>query len=41
MISYLLVVEQHQTNNVNHALLKYQQENLYNDQNVTHNYTIP
>src|SRR5215813_14352765 len=31
MISYLLVVEQHRTQIVIHALLKCQQENLYHD----------
>src|SRR4051812_49572621 len=31
MISYLLVVEQHRTQIVIHALLKCQQENLYQD----------
>src|SRR5215475_16208395 len=36
MISYLLVVEQHPTQIVIHALLKCQQENLYHEQNVTH-----
>src|SRR5688572_31306417 len=36
MISYLLVVEQHRTQIVIHALLKCQQENLYHEQNVTH-----
>src|SRR5438874_8129529 len=35
MISYLLVVEQHRTQIVIHALLKCQQENLYHEQNVT------
>src|SRR2546428_2679072 len=34
MISYLLVVEQHRTQIVIHALLKCQQENLYHEQNV-------
>src|SRR5207237_1145275 len=38
MISYLLVVEQHRTQIVIHALLKCQQENLYHEQNVTHIY---
>src|SRR5438034_461557 len=33
---YLLVVEQHRTQIVIHALLKCQQENLYHEQNVTH-----
>src|SRR5204863_2518501 len=33
MISYLLVVEQHRTQIVIHALLKCQQENLYHEQN--------
>src|SRR5438445_4753378 len=32
MISYLLVVEQHRTQIVIHALLKCQQENLYHEQ---------
>src|SRR5205823_6900815 len=32
----LLVVEQHRTQIVIHALLKCQQENLYHEQNVTH-----
>src|SRR5206468_2332441 len=41
MISYLLVVEQHRTQIVIHALLKCQQENLYHEQNVTHIYTLP
>src|SRR5579885_2856194 len=36
MFSYLLVVEQHRTQIVIHALLKCQQENLYHEQNVTH-----
>src|SRR5579871_7047513 len=36
MISYLLVVEQHRTQILIHALLKCQQENLYHEQNVTH-----
>src|SRR5437762_12874 len=36
VISYLLVVEQHRTQIVIHALLKCQQENLYHEQNVTH-----
>src|SRR5207302_6217083 len=36
MISYLLVVEQHRTQIVIHALLKCQQENLYHEQNLTH-----
>src|SRR5215468_11592990 len=36
MISYLLVVEQHRTQIVIHALVKWQQENLYHEQNVTH-----
>src|SRR5690349_25074784 len=36
MISYLLVVQQHRTQIVIHALLKCQQENLYHEQNVTH-----
>src|SRR5499426_4669745 len=35
MIPYLLVVEQHRTQIVIHALLKCQQENLYHEQNVT------
>src|SRR5438094_644287 len=35
-INYLLVVEQHRTQIVIHALLKCQQENLYHEQNVTH-----
>src|SRR5947207_48337 len=35
-IPYLLVVEQHRTQIVIHALLKCQQENLYHEQNVTH-----
>src|SRR2546423_1359489 len=34
--SDLLVVEQHRTQIVIHALLKCQQENLYHEQNVTH-----
>src|SRR5256885_14735608 len=38
MISYLLVVEQHRTQIVIHALLKCQQENLYHEQNVTYFY---
>src|SRR5207253_3142477 len=38
MISYLLVVEQHRTQIVIHALLKCQQENLYHEQNVTNQY---
>src|SRR5699024_7062614 len=41
MISYLLVVEQHRTQIVIHALLKCQQENLYHEQNVTHISTMP
>src|SRR5207237_7790671 len=41
MISYLLVVEQHRTQIVIHALLKCQQENLYHEQkgNKTTNLT--
>src|SRR5439155_148381 len=35
MISYLLVVEQHRTQIVIHALLKCQQENLYHGVNAT------
>src|SRR5262245_11048087 len=41
MISYLLVVEQHRTQIVIHALLKCQQENLYHEQNVTHISSVP
>src|SRR5699024_7332351 len=41
MISYLLVVEQHRTQIVIHALLKCQQENLYHEQNKTHSYSSP
>src|SRR5207237_653611 len=41
MISYLLVVEQHRTQIVIHALLKCQQENLYHEQNVTHISLLP
>src|SRR5437660_43748 len=40
MISYLLVVEQHRTQIVIHALLKCQQENLYHEQNVTNEKTV-
>src|SRR5207249_5180243 len=36
LVDYLLVVEQHRTQIVIHALLKCQQENLYHEQNVTH-----
>src|SRR6266446_1925974 len=39
MISYLLVVEQHRTQIVIHALLKCQQENLYHHHNVTNTQT--
>src|SRR5690554_5443693 len=39
MISYLLVVEQHRTQIVIHALLICQQENLYHEQSVTHIHT--
>src|SRR2546423_15703049 len=41
MISYLLVVEQHRTQIVIHALLKCQQETLYHEHNVTHISTSP
>src|SRR5256885_17263307 len=41
MISYLLVVEQHRTQIVIHALLKCQQANLYHDLHVTHISTSP
>src|SRR5699024_2468787 len=41
MISYLLVVEQHRTQIVVHALLKCQLDNLYHVLNVTHIYSCP
>src|SRR5207244_2809587 len=40
MISYILVVEQHLTQIVIHALLKFQQETLYHEQNLTPILTI-
>src|SRR2546430_16351965 len=41
MISYLLVVEQHRTQIVIHALLKCQQENLYHEQIFFNNSATP
>src|SRR5439155_26947878 len=41
MISARLVVQQHRTQIVIHALSKCQQENLYHEQNVTHISTSP
>src|SRR5262252_5325791 len=41
MISYLLVVEQHRTQIVIHALLKCQLYNNYPEQNVIHTLSLP